>query len=165
MQQSKNDFWVGLFVMLGAAALVFLALQSANLLQLDFRSGYRVSARFDNIGGLKPQAAVRSAGVVVGRVESITFDDKIYQATVTIALQDRYAFPKDSSLKILTSGLLGEQYLGIEAGADEKMLAEGDRIVATQSAVVLENLISQFLYSKAADATPAGDGAAPKSNP
>ena len=165
MQQSKNDFWVGLFVMLGAAALVFLALQSANLLQLDFRSGYRVSARFDNIGGLKPQAAVRSAGVVVGRVESITFDDKIYQATVTIALQDRYAFPKDSSLKILTSGLLGEQYLGIEAGADEKMLAEGDRIVATQSAVVLETLISQFLYSKAADATPAGDGAAPKSNP
>ena len=165
MQQSKNDVWVGLFVMLGAAALVFLALQSANLLQLDFRSGYRVSARFDNIGGLKPQAAVRSAGVVVGRVESITFDDKIYQATVTIALQDRYAFPKDSSLKILTSGLLGEQYLGIEAGADEKMLAEGDRIVATQSAVVLENLISQFLYSKAADATPAGDGAAPKSNP
>jgi phospholipid/cholesterol/gamma-HCH transport system substrate-binding protein len=165
MQKSRTDVWVGLFVMLGAAALVFLALQSANLLQLDFRSGYRVSARFDNIGGLKPQAAVRSAGVVVGRVESITFDDKIYQATVTIALQDRYAFPKDSSLKILTSGLLGEQYLGIEAGADEKMLAEGDRIVATQSAVVLENLISQFLYSKAADATPAGDSAAPKSNP
>ena len=165
MQKLRTDVWVGLFVMLGAAALVFLALQSANLLQLDFRSGYRVSARFDNIGGLKPQAAVRSAGVVVGRVESITFDDKIYQATVTIALQDRYAFPKDSSLKILTSGLLGEQYLGIEAGPDEKMLAEGDRIVATQSAVVLENLISQFLYSKAADATPAGDGAAPKSNP
>lgn len=165
MQKSRTDVWVGLFVMLGAAALVFLALQSANLLQLDFRSGYRVSARFDNIGGLKPQAAVRSAGVVVGRVESITFDDKIYQATVTIALQDRYAFPKDSSLKILTSGLLGEQYLGIEAGPDEKMLVEGDRIVATQSAVVLENLISQFLYSKAADATPAGDGAAPKSNP
>ncbi len=162
MQKSRTDVWVGLFVMLGAAALVFLALQSANLLQLDFRSGYRVSARFDNIGGLKPQAAVRSAGVVVGRVESITFDDKIYQATVTIALQDRYAFPKDSSLKILTSGLLGEQYLGIEAGADEKMLAEGDRIAATQSAVVLENLISQFLYSKAADATPAGDGAVPK---
>ena len=165
MQKLRTDVWVGLFVMLGAAALVFLALQSANLLQLDFRSGYRVSARFDNIGGLKPQAAVRSAGVVVGRVESITFDDKIYQAMVTIAIQDRYAFPKDSSLKILTSGLLGEQYLGIEAGADEKMLAEGDRIVATQSAVVLENLISQFLYSKAADATPAGDGAAPKSNP
>ncbi|MCO5104974.1 MAG: outer membrane lipid asymmetry maintenance protein MlaD [Burkholderiaceae bacterium] len=162
MQKSRTDVWVGLFVMLGAAALVFLALQSANLLQLDFRSGYRVTARFDNIGGLKPKAAVRSAGVVVGRVESITFDDKIYQAIVTIALQDRYAFPKDSSLKILTSGLLGEQYVGIEAGPDEKMLAEGDRIVATQSAVVLENLISQFLYSKAADATPDGDVAAPK---
>lgn len=159
MHKSRIDVWVGLFVMLGAAALLFLALQSANLLQLDFRSGYRVTARFDNIGGLKPKAAVRSAGVVVGRVESITFDDKIYQARVTLALQDRYAFPKDSSVKILTSGLLGEQYLGIEAGADDKMLAEGDRIVATQSAVVLENLISQFLYSKAADAAPATDSA------
>lgn len=155
MQKSRADVWVGLFVLLGLAALVFLALKSANLLQLDWRQGYQVTARFDNIGGLKPQAAVRSAGVVVGRVESITFDDKIYQAQVTLKLQDRYAFPKDSSIKILTSGLLGEQYLGIEAGADEAMLAEGDRIVATQSAVVLENLISQFLYSKAADSAPA----------
>ncbi|NMM78080.1 outer membrane lipid asymmetry maintenance protein MlaD [Acidovorax sp. SRB_14] len=155
MQQSKNDVWVGLFVMLGAVALVFLALQAANLLSLNFQSGYRVTARFDNIGGLKPKAAVRSAGVVVGRVESITFDDKTYQASVTLALENRYAFPKDSSLKILTSGLLGEQYIGIEAGADEHHLANGDRVVATQSAVVLENLISQFLYSKAADgATP-----------
>ncbi len=159
MQKSRTDVWVGLFVMLGAAALLFLALQSANLLQLDFRSGYKVTARFDNIGGLKPKAAVRSAGVVVGRVESITFDDKIYQARVTLALQDRYAFPKDSSVKILTSGLLGEQYLGIEAGPSEQMLVDGDRIVATQSAVVLENLISQFLYSKAADAVPAADSA------
>lgn len=162
MQKSRTDVWVGLFVLLGGAALVFLALQSANLLQLNFRSGYHVIARFDNIGGLKPNAAVRSAGVVVGRVASITFDDKIYQARVTLELQDRYAFPKDSSLKILTSGLLGEQYLGIEAGADEKMLADGDRIVATQSAVVLENLISQFLYSKAADGAPAPAGAATK---
>ncbi len=151
MQQSKNDVWVGLFVMLGAVALVFLALQAANLLSLNFQSGYRVTARFDNIGGLKPKAAVRSAGVVVGRVESITFDDKTYQASVTLALENRYAFPKDSSLKILTSGLLGEQYIGIEAGADEHHLVNGDRVVATQSAVVLENLISQFLYSKAAD--------------
>ena len=125
MQQSKNDVWVGLFVMLGVVALVFLALQSANLLTLNFQSGYRVTARFDNIGGLKPQAAVRSAGVVVGRVESITFDDKIYQARSRCKLQDRYAFPKDSSLKILTSGLLGEQYIGIEAGADEHNLAPG----------------------------------------
>ena len=157
MQQSKNDVWVGLFVMLGAAALVFLSLQAANLLSLNFESGYRVTARFDNIGGLKPQAAVRSAGVVVGRVESITFDDKNYQASVTLLLQERYAFPKDSSLKILTSGLLGEQYIGIEAGADEATLAPGDTVAATHSALVLENLISQILFSKAADAAePAG---------
>ncbi|GAB3356364.1 MULTISPECIES: outer membrane lipid asymmetry maintenance protein MlaD [Giesbergeria] len=155
MQQSKNDVWVGLFVMLGALALVFLALQSANLLTLNFESGYRVTARFDNIGGLKPQAAVRSAGVVVGRVESITFNDKTFQAQVTLMLQKRYAFPKDSSLKILTSGLLGEQYIGIEAGADEASLASGDVVTATQSAVVLENLISQFLFSKAAESEPA----------
>ena len=153
MQPSKNDVWVGLFVMLGALALVFLALQSANLLSLNFNTGYRVTARFDNIGGLKAQAAVRSAGVVVGRVESITFDDKSYQARVTLLLQDRYAFPKDSSLKILTSGLLGEQYIGIEAGADEAHLVLGDTVVATQSALVLENLISQFLFSKAAEGT------------
>ena len=157
MQQSKNDVWVGLFVMLGAAALVFLSLQAANLLSLNFESGYRVTARFDNIGGLKPQAAVRSAGVVVGRVESITFDDKTYQARVTLLLEERYAFPKDSSLKILTSGLLGEQYIGIEAGADEANLVPGDTVVATQSAIVLENLISQFLFSKAAEGTPAAD--------
>jgi len=159
MQRSKNDLWVGLFVMLGAAALVFLALQAANLLSLNFQSGYRVTARFDNIGGLKPQAAVRGSGVVVGRVESITFDDKTYQARVTLLLEKRYAFPKDSSLKILTSGLLGEQYIGIEAGADEKNLAEGDMVTATQSAVVLENLIGQFLYSKAEDGgKPSGAG-------
>ncbi|WP_119964434.1 outer membrane lipid asymmetry maintenance protein MlaD [Simplicispira lacusdiani] len=157
MQQSKNDVWVGLFVLLGAAALLFLSLQAANLLGLNFESGYRVTAKFDNIGGLKPQAAVRSAGVVVGRVESITFDDKTYQARVTLLLQERYAFPKDSSLKILTSGLLGEQYIGIEAGADEKNLAAGDTIAATQSAIVLENLISQFLFSKAAEGAPAVD--------
>ena len=151
MQRSKNDVWVGLFVLIGAAALVFLALQSANLLSLSFQSSYAVVAKFDNIGGLKPKAAVKSAGVVVGRVESITFDDKSFQARVTLALEHRYAFPKDSSLKILTSGLLGEQYIGIEAGADEGNLAAGDTISSTQSAVVLENLISQFLYSKAAD--------------
>jgi len=149
MQQSKNDIWVGLFVLLGGAALVFLALQSANLLNLNFTRGYIVTARFDNIGGLKPQAAVRSAGVVVGRVQSIAFDDTVYQANVTLELDKRYVFPKDSSLKILTSGLLGDQYIGIEAGADEDNLAQGDRIVATQSAVVLENLIGQFLYGKA----------------
>ena len=157
MQRSKNDVWVGLLVLIGAAAILFLALQSANLLSLSFQSTYRVTAKFDNIGGLKPQAAVKSAGVVVGRVAAIQFDDKSYQATVTLALEQRYAFPKDSSLKILTSGLLGEQYIGIEAGSDDKNLVAGDRVPSTQSAVVLENLISQFLFNKAAD-TPAGAG-------
>ena len=155
MQRSRIDIWVGLFVLVGAAALLFLALQSANLLSLNFQSTYAVDAKFDNIGGLKPQTAVKSAGVVVGRVESVSFDDKTFQARVRLALQQRYRFPKDSSLKILTSGLLGEQYIGIEAGADEKNLQAGDTITATQSAVVLENLISQFLFSKA------GEGAAP----
>jgi phospholipid/cholesterol/gamma-HCH transport system substrate-binding protein len=151
VQRSKNDVWVGLFVLLGAAAILFLALQAANLLNLNFQSTYQVEARFDNVGGLKPKAAVRSGGVVVGRVESIRFDDKTFQARVTMALENRYAFPKDSSLKILTAGLLGEQYIGIEAGSDAANLAAGDKITATQSAVVLENLISQFLYSKAAE--------------
>lgn len=152
MQRSKVDVWVGLFVLIGAAAILFLALQSANLLNLSFEKTYQVTARFDNAGGLKPKAAVKSAGVVVGRIESINFDDKSYQANVVLALESRYAFPKDSSLKVLTSGLLGEQYVGIEPGGDEKNLAQGDVITQTQSAVVLENLIGQFLYSKAADA-------------
>jgi phospholipid/cholesterol/gamma-HCH transport system substrate-binding protein len=104
VQRSRNDVWVGLFVMVGMAAILFLALKSANLLSLSFQSDYKVTAKFDNIGGLKPKAAVKSAGVVVGRVESITFDDKTFQAKVTLALESRYAFPKDSSLKILTSG-------------------------------------------------------------
>jgi phospholipid/cholesterol/gamma-HCH transport system substrate-binding protein len=151
MQRSKNDVWVGLFVLLGALALVFLALQSANLLTFSVDKGYPVTAKFDNIGGLKPKAAVKSAGVVVGRVESIGFDDKTFQAKVQLSMDKRFAFPKDSSLKILTSGLLGEQYIGIEAGADAANLAAGDVIGTTQSAVVLENLISQFLDSKAAD--------------
>jgi phospholipid/cholesterol/gamma-HCH transport system substrate-binding protein len=120
-------------------------------LSLSFQKTYQVTAKFDNVGGLKPKAAVRSAGVVVGRVEKMVFDDKTFQARVTIALESRYAFPKDSSLKILTSGLLGEQYLGMEPGADDKVLAAGDTISSTQSALVLESLISQFLFSKAAD--------------
>ena len=161
MERSKNDVWVGLFVLIGAVAVLFLALQSANLLSLSLQPTYRVVAKFDNIGGLKRQAAVKSAGVVVGRVESISFDDKSYQARVTLALENRYAFPKDSSLKILTSGLLGEQYIGVEAGADEKSIAAGDTITSTQSAVVLENLIGQFLYNKAADGA-SSTGTAPK---
>lgn len=149
MARSKNDFWVGLFVLIGLVALVFLALQSANLLSLNFQRGYRITADFDNIGGLKPKAAVRSAGVVVGRVESIGFDDQKFQARITLDMDSRFSFPKDSSLKILTSGLLGEQYIGIQPGADEKNLVAGDNVTNTQSAVVLENLISQFLFNSA----------------
>ena len=156
MQRSKNDVWVGLFVLIGAVAILFLALQSANLLSLSFQATYPVTAKFENVGGLKPKAAVRSGGVVVGRVESLVFDDKTFQARVTLALEKQYAFPKDSSLKILTSGLLGEQYIGIEAGAADTNLVAGDVIGAPQSAVVLENLISQFLYSKAAEGTSPG---------
>ncbi|MDR0213572.1 MAG: outer membrane lipid asymmetry maintenance protein MlaD [Comamonas sp.] len=149
MQQNKSDVWVGMFVLIGVLALVFLALQSANLLSLNFEKTYTVTARFDNIGGLKPKAAVKSAGVVVGRVEGITFNDQTFQADVQLSMQTRYAFPKDSSLKILTSGLLGDQYIGIEAGASEENLKNGDRLTSTQSAVVLENLIGQFLYGRA----------------
>ena len=156
MGRSKNDLWVGLFVLIGLAALVFLALQSANLLSLNFQRGYRITANFDNIGGLKPKAAVRSAGVLVGRVAHIGFEDERFQARVELDLDDRFHFPKDSSLKILTSGLLGEQYIGIEAGADEKNLASGDNVTQTQSAVVLENLISQFLYNSAANNASSG---------
>jgi phospholipid/cholesterol/gamma-HCH transport system substrate-binding protein len=155
MQRSKSDVWVGILVVLGAIAFLFLALQSANLLTLNWHSSYAVTARFDNIGGLKRQATVKSAGVVVGRVKEITFDDAHFQASVTLDLDARFQFPKDSSLKILTSGLLGEQYIGIEPGSDSKNLQAGDRVSSTQSAIVLENLISQFLYSKAAD-TPQG---------
>ena len=143
-------------MLIGLGALVFLALQSANLLSLSFQPTYRVTANFDNIGGLKPKAAVRSAGVVVGRVAGIGFDDQRYQARVSLDLDSRYHFPKDSSLKILTSGLLGEQYIGVEPGADDKNLASGDKLTQTQSAVVLENLISQFLYNSAAGNSPAG---------
>ncbi|MEY4748174.1 MAG: hypothetical protein RIQ60_388 [Pseudomonadota bacterium] len=156
MHKSRNDLWVGLFVVLGAAALLFLALKAGNLLSISFDETYSVSARFDNIGGLKPRAAVKSAGVVVGRVSRISFDDKSFQASVDIDMQKRFAFPKDSSLKILTAGLLGEQYIGIEPGAEADNLVAGAVIKQTQSAVVLETLISQFLYNKAADSAPAG---------
>jgi phospholipid/cholesterol/gamma-HCH transport system substrate-binding protein len=164
MQRSKNDIWVGLFVVFGVLALLFLALQAANLLNLNFQKTYDVVAKFDNIGGLKPKAAVRSAGVLVGRVESIAFDDKTYQARVTLALESRYAFPKDSSLKILTSGLLGEQYIGVEAGAEEEKWTAGAVTNQTQSAVVLENLIGQFLFNKAQEG-PAPSAQEPHAKP
>ena len=158
MQKWKHDVWVGLFVLLGAGAILFLALQAGNLLSLNFDAGYTVNARFDNIGGLKPKAAVRSAGVVVGRVARIGFDDERFQARIELDMDPRFHFPKDSSLKILTSGLLGDQYIGIEPGADDKNLAPGDNVSATQSAVVLENLISQFLYNSAAGNASSGAG-------
>ncbi len=137
------------------AALFILLCVIATALFFDFTNGFHDTANAvaSSIatGALKPKAAVRSAGVLVGRVESITFDDKSFQARVSIAMETRYGFPKDSSLKILTSGLLGEQYIGLEPGADTRNLAAGDTISSTQSAVVLENLISQFLFNKAAD--------------
>lgn len=156
MQRKSLDIWVGLFVLLGAAALMFLALKAGNMSSLSFGQTYSVITKFDNIGGLKPQAPVKSAGVVVGRVGEIRFDDKTFQALVTLNLESRYKFPKDSSAKILTAGLLGEQYIGLEVGGDTNNLVAGDKIKMTQSAVVLENLISQFLYSKAAEGKDGG---------
>jgi phospholipid/cholesterol/gamma-HCH transport system substrate-binding protein len=151
MNRKLTDFWVGLFVLLGFGAAAFLALKAGNLASFSTGETYVVKAQFDNIGGLKPRAPVKSAGVVIGRVVSIGFDDKKYQAIVTLSLDKRYVFPKDSSAKILTSGLLGEQYVGLEAGADATNLSDGNPIKMTQSAVVLENLISQFLYGKASE--------------
>ena len=151
MHRKIIDVWVGLFVLLGAAAVLFLALQAGNMSSLSFAETYAVTGKFDNIGGLKPQAPVKSAGVVVGRVGDISFDDQTYQALVRLDLDPSYKFPKDSSLKILTAGLLGEQYIGIEPGGETTNLVDGDRINRTQSATVLEDLINQFIYSKAAE--------------
>ena len=151
MERKSLDVWVGLFVVLGMAALLFLALNAGHRTALSFAKTYAISAKFDNIGGLKPQAPVKGAGVVVGRVDEIRFDDKTYQALVTMNIQVGYKFPKDSSAKILTAGLLGEQYVGIEAGGDMNNLVAGDKISRTSSATVLEDLINQFIYSKAAE--------------
>jgi phospholipid/cholesterol/gamma-HCH transport system substrate-binding protein len=152
MDRKSIDVLVGLFVLLGFAALVFLAMRAGNMSSsVGLNDTYSVSARFDNIGGLKPRAAVRSAGVVVGRVASVTLDPDSYEAVVRIDLDTRFRFPKDSSAKILTAGLLGEQYVGLEAGGDSAYLNAGDRITLTQSAVVLENIIGQMLYSRAAE--------------
>ena len=151
MQRKSLDIWVGLFVVFGVAALMFLALKAGNMGSLSFGKAYSVTAQFDNIGSLRPQAPVKAAGVVVGRVASVKFDDKTFRAVVTLDMEEAYKFPKDSSLKILTAGLLGEQYVGIEAGGDTQNLAAGDKITTTQSAAVLEDLINQFIYNKAAD--------------
>jgi phospholipid/cholesterol/gamma-HCH transport system substrate-binding protein len=151
MERNKYDLWVGVFLFAGFAALLILALKAGNLGAENVKEVYKVEARFENIGGLKVRAPVRSSGVLVGRVQEINFDNDRYQASVVIALDKRYKFPKDSNASILTSGLLGEQLLGLEAGGDSTMLKEGDRITLTQSAVVLEKLIGQFLFSKAAE--------------
>lgn len=142
---------VGLFVLLGAAAIVFLAFKAANLTSLGSGQSYQLIAKFDNIGGLKARSPVKSAGVVVGRVADVKFENKSFRAAVVLEMDQRYLFPKDTSAKILTSGLLGEQYIGLEAGAEEANLAAGETLKLTQSAVVLENLISQFIYGKAAE--------------
>jgi phospholipid/cholesterol/gamma-HCH transport system substrate-binding protein len=159
MQRATLDLWVGIFVVAGIAAVLFLALKVGNMGSYDGASTYTVKASFDNIGGLKARAPIKSAGVVVGRVSSIGFDAKTYEATVTLSLDSRYPFPKDSSAAIMTSGLLGEQYIALEAGGEEKMLAEGDSLKITQGAVVLENLIGQFLYSKSEEESKSGSEA------
>ena len=151
MEKKSADVWIGLLMLAGLLALAFLAMKAGNLGGSAFYEGYPITTRFDNIGGLKVRASVRSAGVVVGRVASIKFDGKNFQATVTMNMDQRFKFPKDSSAKILTAGLLGEQYIGIEAGGDAGNLGAGDDIKLTQSAIVLENLISQFLNSKTMD--------------
>ncbi|MFN3545108.1 MAG: outer membrane lipid asymmetry maintenance protein MlaD [Thiobacillus sp.] len=149
MSKTVLDLWVGLFVVAGIAALLFLALKVGSMTAVNVGNSYEVVARFDNIGGLKPRAPVKSAGVVVGRVASIQFDNATYEAAVTLRIDKRYAFPKDTSAAIMTSGLLGEQYIGLEPGGDDQMLKDKDRIFLTQSAVVLENLIGHFIYGKA----------------
>jgi len=151
MERTTIDLWFGAFVTAGFAALLILALKVGNLGAERATETYKVEARFDNIGGLKVRGPVRSAGVLVGRVEHIHFDNERFQAAVTLALDKRYSFPRDTSASILTSGLLGETYVGLEAGGDDKKLANGDSIKLTQSAVVLERLIGQFLFSKAQD--------------
>ena len=152
MNRKGTETLVGLFVLLGIAALVFLALKAANLASFSSGETYTLLAKFDNIGGLKVRSPVRSAGVTVGRVASIALDAKTYQGVVKLDMQKGVQFPADTSARILTSGLLGDQYVGLEAGGDEKVFAPGDTIRQTQSAVVLESLISQFLFNKAADA-------------
>jgi phospholipid/cholesterol/gamma-HCH transport system substrate-binding protein len=151
MNRSILDLWVGFFVLLGVAALMFLALKVGNLSSAHMAETYVLEAKFDNIGGLKVRGPVKSAGVVVGRISDIKFDSASYEAVVLMNIDGRYQFPKDTFASVLTAGLLGEQYIGLDAGGDEKMLKAGDKVSKTQSAVVLEKLISQFLFSKAAD--------------
>ena len=151
MSRKLLDLWVGFFVALGFAAILFLALRVGNLSSANFAETYQLSAKFDNIGGLKVRGPVKSAGVVVGRIVDIKFDTATYEAVVTMDIDGRFQFPKDTFAAIYTSGLLGEQFIGFDVGGDENMLKAGDTVTKTQSAVVLEKLISQFLFNKAAE--------------
>ncbi|KAF0166864.1 MAG: putative ABC transport system substrate-binding protein [Rhodocyclaceae bacterium] len=151
MSRTTLDLWVGFFVAVGLGALLFLALKVGNLASSSSGDTYAIQAKFDNIGGLKVRGAVKSAGVVVGRVAEIAFDPEAYLAVVTIKVDARYKFPRDTFATINTSGLLGEQYIGFEVGGDTEMLKAGDTVKKTQSAVVLEKLISQFMFNKAAE--------------
>jgi phospholipid/cholesterol/gamma-HCH transport system substrate-binding protein len=151
MERTTIDLWVGIFVAAGAAALFGLAMKVGNLTSNNIGETYTVTAAFENVGGLKPRAPVRSAGVVVGHVDGIQFDSKNYEAVVTLKVGKGYSFPKDTFANIYTAGLLGEQYVGLEAGGDTDSLKNGDKIKHTQDAVVLEKMISQFLYSKASE--------------
>ncbi len=155
MNRATLDFWVGVFVLVGIGAVVFLALRVGNLTSLTTTPSYRLEARFDNIGGLKLRAPVKAAGVAVGRVDRITLDPKTYEAVVTLRIDKGFEFTKDTIASILTSGLLGEVYIGLGSGGDPQMLADGGEIRKTQSAVVLEKLISQFLFDKASAPPPA----------
>ncbi|MES2206549.1 MAG: outer membrane lipid asymmetry maintenance protein MlaD [Pseudomonadota bacterium] len=159
MNRRAMDMWVGLFVVIGFAAIVFLAMRVGNLTQVGARPGYILQAHFDNIGALKPQAPIRVAGVTVGKVESIQLNSKTYQADVKLKIEAAYHFPKDTIASVLTSGLLGEQYIGLDAGGDSEMLKESDTLMKANSAVVLEKLISQFLFSKASEGSPSTPGA------
>src|SRR4026207_80464 len=158
MKRSIIDIWVGTFVAVGFGGLLFLALKVGNLASFSTAETYQVQAKFANIGGVKGGVPIKSAGVVVGRVSNVTFDNESYEALVTFNVDAQYRFPRDTSAKILTSGLLGEQYVGLEAASDGVMLKQGDRLRLTQSAVVLENLISQFLFNKAAEGKDSKDG-------
>ena len=151
MERSTLDLWVGLFVVAGIGALTILAFKVGNMGSFTGTDSYRLSAQFGNVGGLKPRAPVKSSGVVVGRVTDITFDNEKYMAHVEMSIQKRYKFSKDASAAVLTAGLLGEQYIGLDGGAEDAVLADGDTVKLTQSAVVIEKLISQFLFSKAAE--------------
>ncbi|MEQ1557271.1 MAG: outer membrane lipid asymmetry maintenance protein MlaD [Gallionella sp.] len=155
MERTTVDLWVGMFVVGGIAALVMLAMKVGNLSTYNVSETYQVQAYFSNIGGLKPKASIKSAGVLVGRVTDISLDAQRYEAKVTMSVDKRYSFPTDTYANILTSGLLGEQYIGLIPGGDEQMLKAGEQIKHTQSAVVMEELISKFIYSKADAPTPA----------